>query len=172
MTPEVIVLRIIHVGGGIVWVGGMTIMAVFIMPVLAGLGPAAGPVMAGINQKKFPGVMPIIALLTILSGLRLLMIDSANFAGSYFQSPVGRTFSIAGGLAIVAFAVGMTLVRPAMMKAGALGQQMSAASDDATRQRIAADMAATRKRGATGNVIVLVLLLLAALGMSVARYMG
>jgi hypothetical protein len=172
MTAEVIVLRIIHLGGGIIWVGGMTIMAVFIMPVLAGLGPGAGPVMAGINQKKFPVIMPIIALLTILSGLRLLMIDSANFGGAYFQSPVGRTFSIAGGLAILAFVAGMTMVRPAMMKAVALGQQMAAATDDATRSRIAAEMAVSRKRGGTGNTIVLILLLLAALGMAVARYMG
>ena len=172
MQAEVIVLRLIHVLGGIIWVGGMTIMAVFVMPVLAGLGPAAGQVMAGMNQKKFPVVMPIIALVTILSGLRLLMIDSAAFAGPYFQSPVGRTFATAGGLAIIAFIFGLALVRPAMMKAVALGQQMAGATDEATRARIAAEMAATRKRGATGNIIVLVLLLLAAIGMSTARYMG
>jgi hypothetical protein len=172
MHAEVVVLRLIHILGGITWVGGMTIMAVFIMPVLAGLGPAAGPVMAGINQKKFPVVMPIIALLTILTGLRLLMIDSANFAGAYFQSPVGRTFATAGGFAILAFIFGVTLVRPAMMKAVSLGQQMASASDDAGRSRIAGEMAIARKRGATGNAIVLVLLLLAALGMATARYMG
>ena len=172
MTPEVIVLRIIHIGGGIVWVGGMTIMAVFIMPVLAGLGPAAGPVMAGINQKKFPVIMPIIAILTILSGLRLLMIDSANFEGAYFQSPVGRTFATAGGIAIVAFFFGLALVRPAMMKAVSLGQQMATATDEATKSRLASEMAVVRKKGALGNMIVFVLLILAALGMSVARYMG
>jgi uncharacterized membrane protein len=172
MHAEVVFLRLIHILGGVTWVGGMTIMAVFIMPVLAGLGPAAGPVMIGINQKKFPVVMPIIALLTILSGLRLLMIDSANFQGAYFQSPVGRTFATAGGFAIIAFLVGVTMVRPAMMKAVTLGGQMAAASDDAARSRINAEMAITRKRGATGNSIVLVLLLLAALGMATARYMG
>jgi uncharacterized membrane protein len=172
MHAEVVVLRLIHVLSGIIWVGGMTVMFVFIMPVLAGLGPAAGPVMAGINQKKFPVVMPIVALVTILSGLRLLMIDSANFAGPYFQSPVGRTFALAGGIAILAFILGVALVRPAMMRAMALGQQMASATDEATRSRITAEMAATRKRGATGNMIVFVLLILAAIGMATARYMG
>ena len=170
MHAEVVILRLIHVLCGIIWVGGMTVMAVFIMPVLAGLGPAAGPVMAGINQKKFPVIMPIIAILTILSGLRLLMIDSANFAGAYFQSPVGRTFAIAGGIAIVAFIFGLALVRPAMMKAVTLGQQIASATDEASRSRIAAEMAATRKKGATGNMIVFVLLILAAIGMATARY--
>jgi uncharacterized membrane protein len=172
MHAEVLVLRLIHVLSGIIWVGGMTVMAVFVMPVLAGLGPAAGPVMAGINQKKFPVIMPIIALLTILSGLRLMMIDSAGFQGAYFQSPVGRTFATAAGLAILAFLFGVTMVRPAMMKAVSLGQQMASASDEATKSRIAGEIAASRKRGATVNMIVLILLLLAALGMATARYMG
>src|SRR3954470_4394766 len=99
MHAEVVVLRLIHILCGIIWVGGMTVMALFIMPVLAGLGPAAGPVMAGINQRKFPVIMPIIALLTILSGLRLMNIDSVSFGSPYFQSPVGRTFATGGGLA-------------------------------------------------------------------------
>jgi len=172
MHAEIIFLRLIHILTGVVWVGGMTLMALLIMPVLAGAGPAAGPVMSGINQKKFPVIMPIIALLTILSGLRLMMIDSANFGAGYFGSPVGRTFATAGTLAIIAFLFGVSIVRPAMMKALALGQQMAGAADDATRSRITAEMTAVRKRGATGNMIVLVLLLLAATGMAVARYMG
>lgn len=171
MTAEVIVLRLIHIMGGIVWVGGMTVMAFFVMPVLTGLGPAAGPVMAGLNQKKFPVIMPIIALLTILSGLRLMMIDSANFQGAYFQSPVGRTFAMAGGLAILAFLFGIIVVRPVMMKSMALGQQMGAA--DATQKaKLEEEMGSLRKRGATANMIIFVMLLVAALGMATARYMG
>jgi uncharacterized membrane protein len=173
VTAEVIVLRLIHILTGIIWVGGMTLMSLFIMPALAGAGPAAaGSMMSALNQKKFPIILPIIALLTIFSGLRLLMIDSANFAGGYFQSAVGRTFAIAGGLAILAFVAGVMLVRPAMMKAVALSQQLAGASDEATRSRIVSDMAAARSRGAMGNTIVLVMLLLAAAGMAVARYMG
>jgi hypothetical protein len=104
--------------------------------------------------------------------VRLLMIASVNFNGAYFGSAVGRTFSIAGALAILSFLFGMIIVRPAMMKGAALGQQMATATDDATRARIAEEMAATRKRGAVGNVIVITLLLLAVLGMAIARYMG
>ena len=171
MHAEVVVLRLIHVLGGIIWVGGMTIMAFFVMPVLTGLGPAGGPVMAGLNQKKFPVIMPIIALLTILSGLRLLMIDSANFAGAYLQSPVGRTFAMAGGLAILAFLFGLIVVRPIMMKSMALAPQMAAA-DASQKARLEQEMASLRKKGATANMIIFIMLLLAAFGMATARYMG
>jgi uncharacterized membrane protein len=171
MHAEVVVLRLIHVLGGIIWVGGMTVMAFFVMPVLSGLGPGAGPVMAGLNQKKFPVIMPIIALVTILSGLRLLMIDSANFQGAYFQSPVGRTFATAGGLAILAFLFGVIVVRPVMVKSMAIGQRMASA-DAAERGKLEQEMVGLRKRGATANTIIFIMLLIAAIGMAVARYMG
>lgn len=171
MHAEVVVLRLIHVLGGIIWVGGMTVMAFFVMPVLSGLGPSAGPVMAGLNQKKFPVIMPIIALVTILSGLRLLMIDSANFEGAYFQSPVGRTFAMAGGLAILAFLFGIIVVRPVMMKSMAIGQRLGSA-DAAERAKLEQEMVGLRKRGATANTIIFIMLLIAAIGMAVARYVG
>jgi uncharacterized membrane protein len=172
MTAEVIVLRLIHVLGAIFWLGSMMFMSLFLMPALAQAGPAAGPVMKGIMDRKFPVYTPIIAGLTMLSGLRLLMIASANFNGGYLSSPVGRTFAIAGTLAIIGFIFGMALVRPAMMKSAALAAQMQSAPDDATRGRIGAELTALRQKGAVGNMIVLVLLVLAAAGMAVARYMG
>ena len=172
MQAEVIVLRAIHILGGVFWVGAFLYQSLFLMPALATAGPAAGVVMGGLMRRKLPMVMLTASLLTLLSGLRLLMIDSANFNGAYFRSSVGRTFSIAGGLAILAFILGMALVRPVMMKAAALGQEMAGAPDDAVRARIAGELAATRKRGAVGNVVVMILLLLAVLGMAVARYTG
>jgi uncharacterized membrane protein len=172
MQAEVIVLRAIHILGGVFWVGAFLYQSLFLMPALATAGPAAGVVMGGLMRRKLPAVMLTAGLLTILSGIRLLMIDSVNFNGGYFRSAVGRTFSMAGGLAILAFILGVVAVRPAMMKAAALGQQMATAADDAARARIAEEMAATRKRGGLGNLVVMVLLLLAVLGMAVARYMG
>jgi hypothetical protein len=172
MQAEVIVLRLIHVFCGIFWVGGLGFQAYFLMPVLANIGPAAGAVMGGLMQRKLPTIMPVLAILTMLSGLRLLMIASVNFNGAYFSSPVGRTFSMAGGLAIVAFVLGMVMVRPAMMKMAALGPQVASAPDDATRSRLAAELAATRKRGMAGNMVVMIMLLLAVAGMATARYMG
>jgi uncharacterized membrane protein len=172
MHAEIIILRAIHILGGVFWVGAFLYQSLFLMPALATAGPAAGVVMGGLMRRKLPIVMLAAALLTILSGVRLLMIDSVNFTGAYFGSPVGRTFSTAGGLAILAFIFGVATVRPAMLKAAALGQQLATAPDDAARARITEEMAATRKRGVVGNWVVMILLLLAVLGMATARYMG
>ena len=166
------VLRAIHVVAGMFWVGATMFMSFFLAPVLSTMGPAAGPVIGGMQKRKLMTVLPIAAILTMLTGVRLMMIASAGFQAAYFRSPSGRTFAWAGTLAIIAFLFGMVVSRPAMMKAGALGQQLAAATDEATRSRLAAELNAARRRGTIGGGIVLALLLLAVVGMAVARYVG
>ena len=172
MSAEVIVLRLIHIIGGVLWVGATLFVTFFLGPVLAGMGPVAGQVGAGLMKRRMPTVMAAAAGLTVLTGLRLMMIMSSGFQAAYFRSPTGRTFAWGGVLALAAFVIGMAVVRPAMMRTGPLAQQLQAATDDPTRTRLAAELEATRKRGALGGMIVASLLVLAVAAMAVARYMG
>jgi uncharacterized membrane protein len=171
VTAELIVLRLVHVLGGIFWVGSMTFNAVFLMPTLAGLGPAAGPVMAGLQRRRLPTVLPVVALLTILSGVRLMQVTSVGFSAAYFETAAGQAYAFGGLTAIVGFLVGIVFVRPAMVRAGALGTEMAAAPDDAARATLAAELGRLRDRTRGGNAVVLVLLALAAVAMAVARYL-
>lgn len=172
MTAEVVVLRLVHIIGGMFWVGATMFMTFFLAPVLAGMGPGAGPVMAGLARRRLMTILPIAAILTILSGVRLMMIVSAGFQAEYFRSPVGRTFAWGGTIAIVGFVFGMLVSRPAMMRAAAIGQQMAAAADDGTRARLAAELASARRRGTIGGAIVLAMLLVSVALMATGRYMG
>lgn len=166
---ELLVLRIIHVLGGIVWVGGAVLMAFFIAPALQSAGPAAGPIMGALQKRKLMVILPIIALLTILTGLRLLMLMSSNFGAGYFRSPMGMTYASAGLLSILAFVVGILVNRPTMLKLGALQQSM--ASDPTSKEKIAAEIKKLQLRMAMAGWIVTAMLIAAATGMAVARYM-
>lgn len=169
---EILVLRLIHVLGGIFWVGSLLFVGLFLMPTLAGIGPAAGPVMAGMRERRLMVVMPTVALLTILSGLRLLWIASGGFAAAYFTTPRGGTFAASGAAAIVAFSIGMAFLRPAQQRMGAVGATLAQGPDEAARGELVAEMGRLQRRTATLNRIIIVLLVLAAAGMAVARYLG
>ena len=166
---ELITLRVIHILGGIIWVGVGLFMMFFLAPAMQSMGPAAGQVMAALQKRKFMVIMPTIALLTILSGLRLMMIASGNFGAGYFQSPMGRTFAVAGLAAILAFVIGLTVNLPTMRKVGSLQQSMT--SDPVSKDRIAAEIRKLQQRMAVVGFVVTALLLIAAIGMSIARYM-
>jgi len=167
---ELIVLRLVHVLGGIFWVGAGLFNLLFLAPAMAVAGPAAGPMMQVMRQRKMFVVMPTVAILTILSGLRLMMITSGNFNAAYFGTDAGAAFAFGGACAIVAFIVGLALAMPAQKRMGMLGPQIASAPDDATRTRLQAEVARLQGRMRVVGPAVTTLLVLAAVAMAVARY--
>lgn len=167
---EMLVLRLVHVLGGTFWVGGMMYMAFFLMPAMAQAGPAAGPVIAGMQQRKLFVWLPVVAIATLLAGIRLMMIQSDGFRAVYFATPMGRTYLVAGSLAIIAFVIGLTINRPAMNRIGVLTQEMASA-DDSRRTQLQSELAALRGRTRVATAIVTWMLIAAAAGMAVGRYM-
>lgn len=168
---ELLVLRVVHVLGGIFWVGSMIFNTFFLMPALAAVGPAAGQVMAGLQQRRLFTAIPVVAVLTILSGLRLMWITSAGFVDGYLASARGATFAISGVLAVIAFFIGILVLRPAALRAGALGAQLASAATPEARAELGAQLAKLRQRSAQVSTILVWLLLLSAVGMAVGRYL-
>ena len=169
---EMLILRLVHIVSGTIWVGSGVFSAVFLVPVLGGLGPAGGAVMAGLRARRMFVFMPTVALLTILSGIRLMWLMSGGFSASYFATRSGMAYGTAGALAIITFVAGITLARPQGARIGALAGQMASAKDDATRAQLARDLAATQRAAARTGAVLTVLLVASAAGMAVARYLG
>jgi uncharacterized membrane protein len=168
---ELIALRLIHVMGGIFWVGAMMYNTFFLMPAMNAAGPqASGAVSKGLMARHLFTVMPTVAVLTMLSGLRLMQLTSSGFSATWFQSPGGSTYAMGGLAAIVAFVGGLLLSRPTMMKLGAtLAERAQAPAD--RHAAIDARIAGLRTRASIVNGTVSALLLAAAAAMAVARYL-
>ena len=169
MALELLVLRLVHVVGGMFWVGAGLFSGIFLLPALAEAGPAAGAVMGSMRRRRLFVVLPTIALLTILSGLRLMWITSGGFARGYFATASGATFAAAGGAAIVAFLLGLLVSMPAGRRMGELGTAIGKASPDEAA-RLREELARVQRRGRLAGSAVMVLLLAAAAGMAVGRY--
>jgi hypothetical protein len=162
---EIIVLRVIHIVGGIFWVGSMLFTTFFLLPALAQAGPATGPVMAGLQRRRLMTVLPLVALLTILSGVRLMWITSVGFTPAYFDTPVGQAYTVAGLAAIVGFLLAFLVVRPAAARAARLSAGGQGAGEGRT-----AEVESLRRRAAVFGVAVTFLLLVSAAGMAIGRY--
>ena len=161
MAAELLVLRLIHILGGVYWVGAGLFSTFYLAPALKAAGPAAaGAVMSHMQKRHMFTVMPVVAVLTMLSGARLMMIVSAG-DGDWFRHRAGHTYSVAAALAIIAFVMSLVVTRPAMVKAGKLAHS---GGDGAT-------IAALQRRAATATMIAVVFLILAVAGMAIARYL-
>ena len=156
-------LRAIHIVGGVLWVGGVVVVALFLLPATQALGPAAQPVMQFImGRRKLPVYLMMLGILTTLAGLLLMMRNVSLTDGAWARSPMGIGISIGAAAAILALIVGMTVSAPAAKR---LGPPKPGAPPLTDEQR-----AALMKRLALGGRVTFILLSISALFMATARY--
>jgi uncharacterized membrane protein len=170
MRAEFLVLRFVHIISGIMWVGSGIFVAFFLIPALAANRQLMPAVMEGLQRRRVFIIIPTAGLLAILSGVRLLWIDSAGFADSYMQTGPGRTFSIGGTAAIIALLFQVLVSRPAGVKLGAIAAQLAGSPPANERERLNAEANRLRRRNAMATLAAVLFGLLAASAMAIARY--
>lgn len=156
MDIGLIVLRVLHIVLGSFWVGTIFFTALFLMPAMAAAGPDAAKVGQALQQRRFMTIVPIMAVLTMLTGVDLLRRASTNFQSAWFGSGPGMGYSTGMLAAVAAFIVGFFIMRPLMLKAMTLPP---------------AEGAPLRAKAMRMNQIVAVLLLVAVSAMAAARYL-
>jgi hypothetical protein len=166
-----ILLRLIHVLCGVFWAGTLLFVVTFLEPSVRAAGPDGARVMQAMLKRHYLMVMPLVAGLTILSGLDLLRRVSGGFSPVWFASGPGITLTIGSVASLIAFGIGMFIMRPANLQAGSLSQQATAAQGP-ERESILSRAQALRRRGTVSARWVAVLLALAVATMAVARYIG
>lgn len=169
MNLLLLVMRLLHILLGVFWVGTMLFTTVFLFPAVRDAGPDGAKVAAGLARRGFLAIMPIVAGLNILSGLWLFWRVSGGFQPSFMHSATGMTFGLGGAAAIAAFVIGVSVVRPAMQRAGVLAES-AARAPAAERDAQLAAAQGLRLRAASAGQVVAVLLVLAVAAMALARY--
>ena len=65
---SMVILRVVHIVTGVIWVGSLFVVVVFVQPSAAALGPAGAPFMSELRRRRFVDVVFIDALFTIGAG--------------------------------------------------------------------------------------------------------
>lgn len=166
-----IVLRIVHIGAAVFWVGSAAFMFFFLQPSAAALGPQAGPVMAHLNaRRRLPQVIGISAVLTILAGLFLYADASGGFDADWITSPVGLGFTVGGAAAIIAWVLGLVAIGPIVARMGQVSGAVASGGGPASPEQ-AAEMQALGRRARSLGWVNITLLLIAVVAMAAARYL-
>jgi len=169
VNAELVVLRLVHVVGGVVWVGSATYMSLVLAPAVASAGEAAGAVMPHIQRQRLFVWLPWIAVITMLAGIRLMQVVSGGFSEGYLTSRLGVAIISGAVMGLAGFLLAVLVTRPSMVRAtGMLKGRASAAP--AEQSRIDAEVSLLRGRAARSGLLSTTLLLASAAAMGVARY--
>lgn len=170
MNPLVSILRLVHILSGVYWAGTIFFFVTFLEPSLRSLGPDGGKVMIRFFERGYLKLIPSFAFVTVLSGLWLLWIVSGGFDAAWMGSGSGIALSTGGALAIIAFVIGMVILRPAAARSWAVARQLAQEADEAARNALMAEMGRLRNRNLRSGRLVFSLLVVAVGLMATARY--
>jgi hypothetical protein len=170
MDVTIVLLRVVHVLCGVFWAGALMFVVTFLEPSIRASGPEGAKVMRALIQRKYLNVIPILATLTVLSGLWLMWIVSSGFKGAWFASGPGATFTLGSVAGVVALMIGVHVLRPAVLRIGPLAQAAAEAPAGADKDAKMAQVQVLRARAMRSGRWVAVLLAFAVVAMAIARY--
>ena len=164
-----IVLRIVHIVGGVIWVGGAALFFFYLEPTINKLGPDAEKFVDElINRRKLPMYFIAASTLTAVAGIVLYWRDFGRIETS---SSFALALGLGGLAALVAWLGGNLLIPRTLDKISGIVTEMKAAGgppSDALMARLHANQERLRLIGA----IDLVLLAFAVVAVASARYLG
>ena len=162
MDLYVIVLRILHIFATAFWFGAAATFVRFIVPSAAATRPESDKFVNHLlQQNRFLTAIIAAATVGILAGLLLYFRDSVGLQLTWITTPPGLAFTIGAIAGLLAYG-GLHM--------GALAQQIRSSDKPPTPEQTAELQAAQERQTRLGN-IGLVLLSIALLGMSIARYL-
>jgi hypothetical protein len=169
---DLAILRLIHISGGLFWVGAFYTFFFFVQPTAMALGPDGQKFMFGlIHHRRFSVILLAAAITTVLAGIWLLWLttDGLRLDLALDMSRLGYT--IGGIAAILTLAVGAGYVFPrTLVVERVLGVSIAAGRPPSDDERAQLMKAGTESRAA-GRLVVAGLAL-AILCMATARYWG
>ena len=166
MNTLMIVLRLIHILGGVLWVGTSLVNIFFLAPTAAATGDVGQKFMAHlIGKARLTQRVMLAAYLTVLSGAGLYWIDSQGFTSPWQESATGLGFGLGAVAAFVALGFGQILGQNAARIGRISGELQGAPSPQQ-----AEELARARDRMSRAGTIGTALLVLALAFMATARY--
>ncbi|HTG46180.1 MAG TPA: hypothetical protein VK646_00815 [Actinomycetota bacterium] len=169
-----VVFRVIHILAGVIWVGSVFLLVVFVQPSAAAIAPAGAPFMTELLGKRhLVDWILTTAAITVLGGLFLYWHDWHTYYGSFSEwtnSSFGGTLTFGALCAIAAMVIGIVGTRPTVGRFFKLAGEV-AASGAPPSPEVGAQMVALQNRLKILARISLVLLIFAVLGMATARYL-
>ena len=164
-----ILLRLIHILGGLFWAGAMILLAGFLIPTVRATGREGGRFMQTLmQQQRLQFYLGLAAGLTVLSGIAMYARMAAATHGAWAGSRPGIAYGIGAVAAILAAAAGGGISGSAGRKMLAVGQAIGSAAPSVEQQ---AELSRLQGRMATGARVAAGLLVIAASAMAVGRYL-
>lgn len=169
-----LLMRVLHVVLGVFWAGAVFLSVLYLIPSMREIGPGAAGLMPALKRRGYFTVLPVAALLTLVSGFWLYLwhmnAGGPEAAAAWRASGQAKAFNVGAVASVVAFIIGMIWIQPNNVRAIKLIEQLGSLPAGADRAAVEADLGRARARSWLAMRAAAALLFVAVVAMAVARY--
>jgi len=170
MDPVIILLRIMHIFGGVLWVGGAIFFFFFVEPSVKATAPSSQSFMQYLMVRKhFSLFMTIVSLATIGAGAAMYWRDSAGLQPVWIMTHTGFGFTLGAAVGIATALMGLFFIKPHVDKLDEIGEQIQTSGGTPTPKQLNEMAWHDRALNRLGR-LDFVMLTIALLAMATARY--
>jgi uncharacterized membrane protein len=170
MSWLTILLRVLHVGGGVVWAGAAIAFAGFVEPTATAAGPEGGRFLQRLAAESgYSQAMSVAGLLTVVAGLWLFSLDSNGFRPEWMASGQGVMLSVGALTGLAAAVVGLGVQARNAMRLAAVVKAMQGRAGGPTPEQVG-QVEALRMKLRNGGRLAALLLGITVVCMATARY--
>jgi uncharacterized membrane protein len=166
MNALMIVLRLLHIVGGVFWVGTAIFTRFFLVPSVAATAESGQAFMRHLTTRTgLTRRVTLASYLTVVSGAILYWIDSQGFTSAWQSSGAGVGFGLGALAGLVGFGYGQIVGRNATL-IGKLGSEIQGKP---TPEQIAA-LDQARRKMSSASAVSTAFLIASLVFMASARY--
>jgi uncharacterized membrane protein len=168
----IVVLRLLHITGGVFWVGAVLVAVFFVEPTAKALGSNGSRFLAHlIARRRLADVMAVAAITAIGAGAVLYWLDSGGLHLAWITSPSGLAFTTGAVTAIAALAIAVFFLKPGYDRVAEIGQRAFMNRDELSDvERV--EIERIEGRLERPGLLQAGLLLVTVGAMAIARYLG
>lgn len=171
MDFGMVALRLIHIFGGIFWVGAGLLVIGVLIPFVRTTGPDGAKFLQGfVGRSQYAMFMSVASVLVTASGLLMYIRVSGGFHLVWIMTGPGIGFTLGGIAGILAFLEGLFIHRPISERLKTLGQEIASAGGPPNAAQ-AEELKSLQARMGHANQWSGILLVTAAVFMAIARYL-
>lgn len=133
MDLYVIVLRILHIFGGVFWAGTNFLLTGYVGPAVGAAGPEGGKfVQSLLGRTRFLSAVSAAGGLTLLSGYPLYWRASGHLQVAWITTGTGLALTVGGLAAMAAFVIAMRMQNRSSHRVLDFGREIQAAGGTPT----------------------------------------
>jgi uncharacterized membrane protein len=167
---DILILRLVHIGAGVFWVGSVFTFFLFVQPAAVAVGPEATRFTYQLlHHRRLPVVILGAGATTVVAGSLLLFVTSSGLDPDILFDASRLGFTVGGVSAILTFAIGALYVFPrARLVERTIGRLVAEARPPTPEEQ--QTLARTARESTRAGWLVIVGLVVAVVAMATARY--